>query len=91
LLFGSRAKGKATNFSDYDFAISGDFKDSFEFAKSWTDIANLLNLSDKDIDVINLKNASQALKNSIKEGFIILKGNESEILRLLGNNKSQSR
>jgi hypothetical protein len=46
-----------------------------------------LDLSDEDIDVVDLKSASELLKNSIKEGFVILKGDESEVLRLLGSDK----
>jgi len=90
LLFGSRALGKSNSFSDYDFAIAGEFENSWEFAKSWIDIASLLDLSDEDIDVIDLKNASKLLKSSIKEGYVVLKGEKSEVLRLLGSDRKKS-
>jgi predicted nucleotidyltransferase len=90
LLFGSHAVGRSNSFSDYDFAVTGEFESSWEFAKSWIDIASLLDLSDEDIDVINLKNASKLLKSSIKEGYIVLKGEKSKVLRLLGSDRKKS-
>ena len=41
-------------------------------------------LDDCDIDIVDLNDMDKVIKDSIKEGFIILKGDEDEISRLLG-------
>jgi len=85
LLFGSRAKGVATRQSDYDFAIAGDSKNApFGLqAKSWMDISIMMDVSEYDIDVIDLSRADDLIKSSIVEKYIVLKGDENEISRLL--------
>ena len=85
LLFGSRAKGTATRQSDYDFAIAGDGKDApFGLqAKSWMDISMMMDVSEYDIDVIDLSHADALMKSSIVEKYIVLKGDQDEISRLL--------
>ena len=86
LLFGSRADGTATRQSDYDFAVAGDSKDApFGIqAKSWIDISMLMDVSEYDIDVVDLTCADKLLKSSIAEQYIILKGEPNEVSRLLG-------
>ena len=85
LLFGSRAKYEATRQSDYDFAIYGDASNApFGIqAKSWIDISMAMDVSEYDIDVINLIDIDSLMKESIKEKYIILKGDKSEVSRLL--------
>lgn len=86
LLFGSRSKrGVATRQSDYDFAIAGDSKNApFGLvAKSWMDISIMMDVSEYDIDVIDLSRADALMKSSIAEKYIVLKGDENEISRLL--------
>lgn len=85
LLFGSRAKGVATRQSDYDFAIVGDSKNApFGLqAKSWIDISIMMDVSEYDIDVIDLSRADTLMKSSITEKYIVLKGDKNEISRLL--------
>ena len=85
LLFGSRAKGTASRQSDYDFAIAGDSKNTpFGLqAKSWMDISITMDVSEYDIDVVDLSRADALMKSSIAEQYIILKGDKNEISRLL--------
>jgi len=93
LLFGSRATNKATSKSDYDFAIltHSNIKASWGIdAKLWNDIPDILNLSEYDLDIINLSNASNAILNSIKKGYIILKGSEDELQRVFNSNSKNS-
>ena len=93
LLFGSRAINKATPKSDYDFAIltHSNIKAPWGIeAKLWSDIPDILNLSECDLDIINLSNASNAILNSIKKGYIILKGSEDELQRVFNSNSKNS-
>ncbi len=85
LLFGSRAKGVANRQSDYDFAIVGDSSNApFGLqAKSWIDISIMMDVSECDIDVIDLSRADALMKSSIIESYIVLKGDKNEISRLL--------
>ena len=82
LLFGSRAANSAHRFSDYNFAIVADV-DRWEFGRLWVEIAHRLGVGEDDIDLIDLTTASKGLKKSIKEHYILLKGNENELARLL--------
>ena len=86
LLFGSRADGTAIRQSDYDFAVAGDSEDApFGIqAKSWIDISMLMDVSEYDIDVVDLARADKLLKSSIAEQYIVLKGEPDEVSRLLG-------
>jgi predicted nucleotidyltransferase len=82
LLFGSRATGTEHPFSDYDFAVvlRGN---STELPKLWIELANSLGIGDEQLDLIDLKRASQGLKKAIASNYILLKGNENELARLL--------
>ena len=82
VLFGSRATKDAHRFSDYDFAIVADV-DGWEFGRLWVELAHRLGVGEDDIDLVDLKRASRGLKNSIKENYILLKGSEVELARLL--------
>ncbi len=87
LLFGSRALGRQHNKSDYDFALlmSEDTDAPWGVkSKAYIVLEELLQLDDCDIDIVDLNNMDNVVKDSIKEGFIILKGDEDEISRLLG-------
>ncbi|HKK90016.1 MAG TPA: nucleotidyltransferase domain-containing protein [Desulfobacteraceae bacterium] len=86
LLFGSRASCTAKLQSDYDFAVSvtQDLDTLWGIdAKLWKDIGELLNLADTDYDVVNLLKADNFLKKSIKENYIVLKGDGRAAERLL--------
>ena len=87
ILFGSRAAGSAHDKSDYDFALLMK-KDADEIwgmeSKAWSDIHDIFSLDDCDYDVINLARTSQAMKDSIKTGYIVLKGDKDDISELLG-------
>ena len=93
LLFGSRATNRATPKSDYDFAIltHSNIKAPWGIdAKLWSDILDVLNLSEYDLDIINLSNASNAILNSIKDGYIILKGSKDDLQRVFNSNSKNS-
>jgi predicted nucleotidyltransferase len=85
LLFGSRANGKKHIYSDYDFAILTEDGDSIwgDTAQAWSDIADILYLRDNEFDIVDLKVAKGTILDSIKEQYILLKGDESELQRLL--------
>jgi predicted nucleotidyltransferase len=86
LLFGSRANGTARRQSDYDFAVYGDSSDApFGLqAKAWMDLSMVMDVSEYDIDVVDLANIDDLMKDSIKSGFIVLKGEMDDISGLLG-------
>ncbi len=86
LLFGSRSDGTFGDKSDYDFALlmqkSGDEPWGLK-AKAYSFITELFGLSDCDIDIVDLSSMDSVIKDSIKESYIILKGDKSEVSRLL--------
>lgn len=89
VLFGSRIDGTYNEKSDYDFAVytSKDITNPWgELAHIWNDFSKILDLHECDYDIINLKDASVNIKNSIKEGYVLLKGTEDELQRLLSSN-----
>lgn len=87
LLFGSRAKGKTHARSDYDFALlmrkDADMGWGSK-ARAYIVIQELTGLGDGDIDIVDLTHLSPAIKHTIKEAYIVLKGNEDAIARVLG-------
>ncbi len=90
LLFGSRASGKYNRKSDYDFAVSSD--GSFEFgvrAEVLVDLSRILGIDMEDMDIVDLDNSKGIIIDSIKEDFIILKGDIDEVYRLLGKNQRE--
>lgn len=87
LLFGSRALGRSHERSDYDFALL--FEDDPEeawgmLAKAWGDIGSEFGLDEIDYDLIDLSHATDEMKSSIKKGYMVLKGDEDDISRVLG-------
>jgi len=88
LLFGSRANDTASRQSDYDFAVYGDSRDApFGLqAKAWIDISMLMDVSEYDIDVVDLATVNNLMKDSINSNFVILKGGDDEVSRLLEQN-----
>ena len=89
LLFGSRAEGgNATNSkSDYDFAVLLDKSlpsDWGHLAQARIVIGEKLQLPDTDFDVVDLQTAGPELLISIKSNFLILKGDQNDVLRLFG-------
>lgn len=86
-LFGSRASGKTHSKSDYDFAFEMEKLPDENWgmqAKAWMDVCDLFGLKEYDIDVIDLASADALLKHSVAQNYILLKGDESDIYRLLG-------
>ena len=88
LLFGSRVDKIYHSKSDYDFAVctSETLDEPWgNMSKVWNDIGDLLGLNDCDYDVVDLTNANNNIINSIKEKYILLKGDENELQRLFAN------
>jgi hypothetical protein len=88
LLFGSRACGTQNDRSDYDFALlMCDEQTAWGMqSKAWHDIGIAFNLSDQDIDVIDLAVADKVIIESIKKGYWLLKGSEDDVERLFAKN-----
>lgn len=85
LLFGSRATGKFHDKSDYDFAVYTSCKldDSWgNMAKIWNDFGDILDLHECDYDLIDLSDTTPNMIKSIKESYIILKGDGDGLQRL---------
>ncbi len=93
LLFGSRATNRATFQSDYDIAILTDSGIEAPWgveAKLWSDILDIWSIAEYDLDIIDLSNASSLMLESIKEGYILLKGEESELQRVFDKDSKDS-
>lgn len=85
LLFGSRANGTYHIKSDYDFAVlTNDNIDSIwgNISEVWNDIGDILDLPEYDYDIVDLNNANKNIINSIKNNYILLKGDKNELQRL---------
>lgn len=88
LLFGSRVDGTHHSKSDYDFAVyfSNKLDEPWgDISKVWNDIGDLLGLNDCDYDIIDLSNANKNILNSIKEQYILIKGDDNELQRLFNS------
>lgn len=86
VLFGSRAIGTFHERSDYDFAVllkEGEENSWGVISRIWMDIGHNLKLDEVDYDIIDLSTVTQEMKNSINNGYIILKGNRNDISRIL--------
>ena len=86
LLFGSRALGTHHDRSDYDFAVYYEDTESEGWgmlSKVWVDIGEVFKLDEVDYDVIDLSTVTPEMKQSISKGYIVLKGSEDDILRVL--------
>ncbi|PHR53372.1 MAG: hypothetical protein COA44_15360 [Arcobacter sp.] len=87
LLFGSRAVGSYHERSDYDFAVLADEGENRSWgtlSSIWNDIGSSLKLDEVDYDVVDLREATDEMKKSIKKGYVILKGENDDISRILG-------
>ena len=85
VLFGSRANGTQNPQSDYDIAILADSKLKYDWgalSKAYNDIGDVLNIAEYDYDIVNLENADSLIKNSIRENYQILKGDDDEFQRI---------
>lgn len=85
LLFGSRSKKEEHLKSDYDFALLMDKKADEGWgvkAKAYSLISEILGLDECDFDIVDLDGASSTIIASIKESFIILKGDKDEVSRI---------
>jgi len=90
LLFGSRAMHLEHEKSDYDFAVYTEKKFDNPWgdsAKFWNDFSDILPLHECDYDIVDLRSATKELKHSIEEGYILLKGKEDELQRVLAKNE----
>ena len=90
LLFGSRAIGEEHARSDYDFAILVR-DDSIDegwgvYSKVWSDVAQVFGLNEVDYDIIDLSKVTAEMRSSIKKGYKVLKGDQDDISRILGEN-----
>ena len=86
LLFGSRAVGSEHPKSDYDFALIFKKGDDYRWgakAQAYRVLQELLDLDDCDIDIVDLNSVDSLIFDSIKEGYVILKGDENEVSRIL--------
>ncbi len=86
LLFGSRTRESYHSRSDYDFALLMDESNEPWGVKSkaYIEIGDVLGLDDCDFDIVDLKNANPTIKESIKESYILLKGDSNEVCKILG-------
>jgi len=87
LLFGSRVIGDFHERSDYDLAVlvNDSHNDGWgPLSKVWSDIGISFGLNEIDYDVIDLQNLTDEMKDSIKNGYKIIKGDKSDISRILG-------
>ena len=89
VLFGSRARGDANSFSDYDFAIvhRGDI---WDFSRLWVELAHAMDIDDRDIDLVDLLRAGKNIKKEIANTHILIKGSEDELARVLGSNQKEN-
>ncbi len=86
VLFGSRANDKQNSQSDYDIAILAEESIVYDWgilSKAYNDIGEILNLAEYDYDIVDLRKANNLIKNSIKQNYKILKGDDSELQRIL--------
>ena len=86
VLFGSRANNEQTPQSDYDIAILADDDFSYNWgllSQAYNDIGDVLDISECDYDIVDLKKANKLIKNSIKQNCQILKGDDDEFQRVL--------
>lgn len=85
-LFGSRASGNANVKSDYDFALEMEELADEHWgmqARAWMDVCDMLGVKEYDVDVVDLGYADAYLKHAIAQNYILLKGSENDISRLL--------
>ena len=85
VLFGSRADNTQHIQSDYDFAVYA--KESFQYgwgviSEVWNDIGEVLDLAEYDYDIVDLAYANRSIIGSIKENYVLLKGDRDELQRL---------
>lgn len=74
VLFGSRARGKATEKSDWDIAIlaAPGCYEGFEHLRLQGEIADILNVADEQVDLIDLRRCSPLLGYAIAcEGKVL--------------------
>jgi predicted nucleotidyltransferase len=90
LLFGSRATDEFSPKSDYDIAVLTERDIDAPWgvsAKLWSDLPQALDLPEWDLDIIDLKDTSKAMLNSIEKSYILLKGDESELQRVFNGDR----
>ena len=75
--------------SDYDFAVIIDKAHDYPWgglSELRNELAEQLGLPDKDFDIVDLGNADNAVKSGIAAGYILLKGEEFGLQRILEQN-----
>jgi len=85
VLFGSRARGDISTRSDYDFGVVySDIDSSWgAMAEIYNYFFDILDLQEYQLDIVDIINANREIKESIRENFILLKGERDELFKLL--------
>ena len=92
-MFGSRARGQAHARSDYDIAVQfqGGASDPWGMpAKLQSDLLAQLPLDDCDLNVVDIRGSSKALRLEILSAFVGLKGSVDDIRRVLASDRLES-
>ena len=93
LLFGSRVQGDWHCRSDYDFAVLLDECREFSFgvkAEAFNKIEEVFGLREYDFDLVDLAHANEYIVASIRDDYVLLKGEESEVQRVFGKYEKKS-
>mgnify|MGYP001614194219 FL=1 len=82
VFFGSRSRGTAGACSDADIAVLGDHPLSYEeLSDISVEVADMLHISEDNIDIVDLWNASPLLLHQVGETGKLLYGSESDFTR----------
>jgi len=88
VLFGSRATGKCTTKSDWDFAILCDealrkqYENTpFSQFRIWTILEQVFEIKDDKVDVVDLKNVPELLAHAIARDGIVIYTSESDLFQ----------
>ena len=86
VLFGSRVRGDISARSDYDFGVVyRDIESSWGvMAEIYNDFLDILKLQEYQLDIVDIARANHEIKESIKESYILLKGDRDGLFKLLG-------
>ena len=82
ILFGSKASGKSGRLSDTDVAVLADHPLCLEEKSELSlQVAEKLGVSEDDIDIVDLADASPLLAQEISSKGKLLRGDEEEFVR----------
>lgn len=74
VLFGSRARGDHSPYSDYDIAVFGKKLSSVEEASFWSEIEEIETLKKIDLVFVNDTTSEKLLENIRRDGVILYEG-----------------